>query len=80
MKRIVFTSSSAAVDSYELHPLPPGTIYTENKWNERSIQLLEAAKAGKEKLTYPSFYPISKTMAEKGMYHDISLIPLSIYY
>ena len=77
VKRIVFTSSSAAVDSYELYPLPPGTIYTENKWNERSIQLLEAEKTGKEKLSYYSFQPISKTMAEKG---DIFSTPLSIYY
>ena len=77
VKRIVFTSSGSAVDSYEPHLSPPGAIYTENKWNERSIQLLEAEKTGKEKLSYYSFYPISKTMAEKG---DIFSTPLSIYY
>ena len=70
MKRIVFTSSASSVESY---PSPPGTIYTENNWNEGCIQLLEADKTGKEKLSYRFFYPVSKTVAEKGMYPSTPL-------
>ncbi|KAL0958148.1 hypothetical protein HGRIS_000315 [Hohenbuehelia grisea] len=64
IKRVVITSSSAAVLHIEPHPM----VFTDEDWNEQAIQIVE-----KEGRLAPNMakYRASKTLAEKAAWHFI---------
>jgi nucleoside-diphosphate-sugar epimerase len=66
VKRIVITSSVAAVRSY----LPHDKVFTEADFNEQAIEVVE--KEGK-KANGIDKYSASKTLAEKGVFRCLLL-------